>query len=658
MKSKFILLLSLFLSLTVTVFAQDSFAKLYPENTGFFIEFNNTEPANKDFDKTAFNQILQHPQMQKFFAHTSKKLDEVFNFASMLTQGAKVDQLLTAFANHVSLGIYAERNQAYALLIAEFPENVDPLRLVSPFNQQGSAAKEFNFSFPLDKNRPVYFVSVKIVGKRLYAVLCSDTTYLNTVLQPPAKSLATNPEYLKASAHIGSDPLLSGYTSPALHTVMLAIISQLNLDLDPALIPEDNFRTMAFGTRIEAPAFVQRLYFKDSMGLISSGLLSKIDQEQLALVPTDSSSFATAGMNIPKLIDFTIKYALSQNPELNALPAAEREKMHKMILTHLDSALEEIRAEYGINPLTDLFGNLDDQITISLQNTANLTGLDLFGFGGLTFNAKVKDKAKLTQALNTCIDRLLPKLEDQVASRLELDSKFGTIKGIALANAFTFCYLITDDDNFILALNPAAIEYTLTQRQAKQNYLNSDKNKLIQQQLAETLKVTGLSGEQIKFAYIEIDGISDFFNNTVALGSSIAGIIFATDESAKLREQNGGQLQFSPIPNPKLNPPAFVQYLADAFPLYLLPSDKVINQYVFDNWQVTYITPEQELITLDYGTFPIGNIFFSKDFGKICDMLQTGGLVFAAIEMLQDDKIDLNNKLAPQPDNTATTESE
>ena len=100
----------IFILMTTTTQADESFANIYPENTALFLEFNNTTPANSDYAATAMAQIIAEPQMQKFLSQTGKKLSDIFKLTTMLTQGVKVEDILSALGNHVALrGICRKR---------------------------------------------------------------------------------------------------------------------------------------------------------------------------------------------------------------------------------------------------------------------------------------------------------------------------------------------------------------------------------------------------------------------------------------------------------------------------------------------------------------------------------------------------------------------
>ena len=618
MNSKFFAILALLITLVSTTFADESFAKLYPENTALFFEFNNTEPANGEFYKTEFAAMLKEPQVQEFFAHTKRKLTEIFDFTAIMTQGVKIEDLLTAFGNHVALGLYTDNSNANALLIAEFPKNINPLQLLATMNPAGPNATEFDLVEPINQDT---FVSLKITGQKLYVSISTDPKYLDGVLTPKSTNLAVSSNYLRASSQIGSNRLITAYMSPAFYDIINTLNTQFELNADLSVIPPEQFSTAAFGVCIEEPAFVQRTYFKAPSDSFPYDIMTSPDMSHLSFIPTDVNSAALVGANLKQAIDFFIDKAVMSSPQALVLPEEQREEMHNNIIEELNIVMAEIKSKYGVNPLEDIIEKIDNQITFCSQNTDRLTGLELFGFGGATIIANVKDKEDLAKSLETAINTIIPKLQDQAASKLEVHTDYGTIKGISLANAFTFCYIFVDN-KVIFALNPSAIEYTLNQRNAKQNLLSSPANEKLRALIVKTANKKGLTEEPVKIAFMKVDGISDMLNNTLALGASIGGIAYSTVQSQNLRNTNTTQPQFTPFPDPTTNPSAFLKYLGDAFPIYLLPSKEVINKHVFDIWNTSYITPENEFIDIAYGPFPIDSTLFSKDFGNFVKALR------------------------------------
>ena len=398
------------------------------------------------------------------------------------------------------------------------------------------------------------------------------------------------------------------------------------------MIPAEQFGTAAFGVCIEEPAFVQRTYCKAPSASFPYDIMKSPDMSHLSFIPTDVNSAALLGADLKQAIDFFIDKAVMSSPQALALPEEQREEMHNNIVEEINATMAEIKNEYGVNPLEDIIEKIDNQITFCSQNTDRLTGLELFGFGGATIIVNVKDKDALAKSLETAVNAILPKLQDQAASKLEVHTDFGTIKGISLANAFTFCYIFVEN-KVIFALNPSAIEYALNQRKAKLNLLSSPASEELRALIVKTANKTGITEEPVRIAFMKIDGISDMLNNTLALGASIGGIAYSTIQSQYFKNTNATHPQFTPFPDPTLNPSAFLKYLGDAFPIYLLPSKEVINKHVFDMWNASYITPENEFIDITYGPFPIDSTLFSKDFGNFIKALRYAAFGVASHEV-------------------------
>ncbi len=610
-----LVLMAIMLSLP-SVFADDSFASLYPNNTGLFVEFNNTDSVNSGFSKTAFAQMLAEPQTQNFLAHTRKKLTEVMTFATMLTQGIKPDDILSALGHHVALGVYTKDNLPYALLVTEFPAAIDPVKLTAPMNPEGPKAAEFKFSFPLDPDKMNLFVSLRITGQRLYVALSPDMNILDSAGKVLSNSLENSSSYLRASSQLGKDRLLTSFVNPELYNVIISLIHNFAPDADTGPIDKNTFNTVAYGVRIEAPAFVQRLYMKSGFADDSAEIFSKPDNQHLAFVPADSSSMVTAGVDLDKLYQYIIKTITANNQKLNGLTDQQRQEQQAEITGKINEVMTDIKNETGINPLTDILANLAPEMTSFVQDSTGFPGLQLFGFSGYTTIINVKNKAALEDALNKGIDKLVAELQDQAADKLEIKTEYGTIKGFSLASSLTACYTFIDN-KLLIALNPAAIESSLAASKSGKDYASSDRKQNFDQEMAKVAAETGLSGTPVRTTFMSIDGVSDIINNTVALGATIGGLVYSTEEAQKIRNKNNGELPPSVFPDPSGDPPAFLRYIAEALPLYLLPSNEVINRHVFDAWEALYITPEKEYIDINYGPFPIDSTLFSKDFGKL-----------------------------------------
>ena len=358
-------------------------------------------------------------------------------------------------------------------------------------------------------------------------------------------------------------------------------------------------------------------------------LLPLLIWSKQSFLPVDSSSAAISGCDFKRLQEFIIRSVILNSPQTMQMNEEERKALYTETVNTINETLQEIKDEYGINPVNDIIDNLSTQFALCIQETKTLPGLELFGFGGTTVIANIKNKAKLETALTTGISTLVDKLHDQTATILKVDTDYGTINGIALANAVTVCYLIVDD-RIIFSLNPAAIVNSLKQRESGENFLSSALSKDLGKLIGETAEKTGITEAPIRISYMHVDGISDMLNNTIALGASIGAIVYSSEESAKIRENNNGQLPFSPFPTPGVNPPEFIEFLAEALPIYLLPSRDVINKHLFDIWNASYITPEKEFIDIMYEPFPAGSFFFSKDFGKLVKAISYGMLAASA----------------------------
>lgn len=637
MKTKLACIIALILTLNISAFADDnSFAHLYPENTGLFMEFNNTSTTNSEFGNTAFSQMVNDPQTQKFVSQVKSKLDEVFTLGAIMTQGIKPDILLSAFGHHVSLGFFTNGASSELLLIAEFPEDIDPVKTFATMNPAGVNAKEFSLTLPINPEIPTQMLFLKITGQRLYASIGTSIDALDSAINTRITSLASSTDYLRASSQIGANRLITMYLDPSLYDVFSVAAKQFGVEEALTELDKDDFNTTAFGMNIEPPAFVNRTYTKEPTTKYPYTLLSTPDVSQLSFVTTDATSFSTLGADLDQVISAfknLVETAIQNNSEVNALTPDEKAEFLVSMQTTQDEMLKEVRETIGVDPLKDIAGKLGSQFTSCIQNTDRLPGLSLFGFGGSTFIANAKNPTDLGASLDKIIETVIPKLEDQVATKLQIETEFGTIKGIALANAVTVCYIIIDN-TVIFSLNPAAIEYTLAQRKAKQNLLSSKAFGGLKDIISATASKTGISTEPVGVTGFKIDGISDLLNNTVALGASIGGIAYATEEAGKVRAAYNGSLPFSPIPSPEMNPPAFVKYVSELLPIYLLPSKDTINKYVFDGWAASFITQENEFVNISYGPFPVDNILFSKVFSNIVEFSKYAAV--AAVALQQD----------------------
>ncbi len=617
-----------------SVFADESFATLYPNNTALFFEFNNTDSTNSNFSETAFAKMLAEPQTQNFLAHTRKKLTEVMTFATMLTQGIKPDDILSALGNHVALGVYTKDNLPYAVLITEFPADIDPVKLTAPMNPAGPDAAEFKFSFPIDPDKMNFFVSVRITGQRLYAAFSPDMNILDSAGKAAGNSLENSSGYLRASSQLGKNRLITSFVNPELYNVVISTINSFAPNADISAINKDTFNTVAYGVRIEAPAFVQRLYMKSGFADDSAEIFSEPDPQHLTFVPDDSSSMVTAGVDLNRLYQYIIKTVTDNNVKLKGLTDQQRQEVQDEITGKINEVMSDFENETGINPLTDILANLDKEMTSYVQDSSDLPGLQLFGFSGYTTIINVKNKAKLEESLNKGLDQLVARLQDQAADKLEIKTDYGTIKGISLAGSLTVCYTFIEN-KLIFALNPAAIEHSFAVSKSDKNYAKSTRKQSFDKEMAKVAAETGISGTPVRTTFMSIDGISDVINNTVALGTTIGGLVYSTEKSEEIRNKNNGELPASVFPDPNSNPPAFLRYIAEAFPLYLLPSNNVINRHVFDAWETLYITAENEYVDINYGPFPIDSTLFSKDFGKL---VKLGGyaLMAAGVQQLFD----------------------
>ena len=326
-------------------------------------------------------------------------------------------------------GVYVEKESACALLIVDFPQSTNPLQLVATLNPAGPDAKEFDLAFPLDPNNPYSILSVKIHGQRLMLSLSNNPQYLNTITQPRTSSLANATDYLRASSMIGSNRLITTYINPNLLKVINRINSSMQLNADLSILTPEQFNTVATGVCIEKPAFVQRTYIKSSTSSFPYDILTPPDMEQSAFIPINSSSVAITGCDFQRLQDFIINYAVMSNPQALTMNKKEKEKIYSDIQNTINQTRQEIKDEYGIDPVQDIIDNLTSQFSFYIQDNQSLPGLDLFGFGGTTVIANIKDKGKLETALNSGITTLVNKLHDQTATRLQIATDYGTING-------------------------------------------------------------------------------------------------------------------------------------------------------------------------------------------------------------------------------------